>query len=128
MSASQRGTDVPSIRVLLGVLPATERNAISEAVDSLTDVEVVGVAERPAELLRAAGALDADVVVVATVAGGLPGIATHLIDQYPDIRVLAVTGAGTALSYRLRPQLDEVSCATPDELAAALRASDGLDM
>ena len=119
---------MPSIRVLLGALPATVRNAISAAVDGWADVEVVGIADRPAELLRAAGALDADVVVVATVAGGLPGIATHLIDQYPEIRVLAVTGAGTALSYRLRPQLDEVSFATPDELAAAIRASDGLDM
>jgi len=119
---------VSPIRVLLGALPPAVRNAVSEAVGSRADVEVVGAADRPAELLRAAGALDADVVVVATVAGELPGVATHLVDQYPDIRVLAVTGAGTALSYRLRPQLDEVSCATPDELAAAIRAADGLDM
>ncbi|MEU4713989.1 hypothetical protein AB0F73_10115 [Micromonospora purpureochromogenes] len=119
---------MPSIRVLLGALPTTVRDAVSDAVGGQADVELIGVAAGPSELLRAASALRADVVVVAAVAGALPGVATHLLDQHPDIRVLAVTGAGTALSYRLRPHLVEFACSTPAELAAAIRANEDPDM
>ncbi|MEV0429647.1 hypothetical protein [Micromonospora sp. NPDC050495] len=105
-------------------MATTVRDAVLRAVEEQADLEVVGVAADPWELLQAAGAQAADVVVVPAPAGGLPGVATHLLDQYPGIRVLAVTGAGTAVSYRLRPQLVEVAWATPAELAAAIRADD----
>lgn len=118
---------VPAIRILLGGVATTVRDAVLRAVKEQVDLEVVGVAADPWELLQAAGALAADVVVVPAPAGGLPGVATHLLDQYPGIRVLAVTGAGTAVSYRLRPQLVEVAWATPAELAAAIRADDEAD-
>jgi DNA-binding NarL/FixJ family response regulator len=115
---------VHSIRVLLGALPTTVRNAVSDAVIRQTDVELLGFAERPSELLHAAGTLRADVVVVETVDGRLPGIASHLVDQYPDIRVLAVTPeARTALIYTLRPHVDTVTGEKPEDLAAAIRAT-----
>ena len=81
---------------------------------------MVGVETQRSELLRAAGERQADVVIVAATAAGLPGVASHLVDQYPEIRVLAVTGTGTAWRYRLRPCLDEVGCRTAEEWAAAI--------
>jgi hypothetical protein len=108
-------------------LTTTVRDAVFRAVGGQADLEVVGVAAGPSELLCAAGQLRADVVVVEAGAGSLPGVATHLVDQYPGIRVLAVTGMGTALSYRLRPQLVEFACSTPAELAAAIRADEDPD-
>ena len=116
---------MPSIRVLLGALPPALRAAVSAAIDGRADMVVVGVETRPSELLWAAGELRADVVVVAAAAGELPGVATHLLDQHPDLRVLAVAGTGTAWCYRLRPRLDEVRCRTAAEMGAAIRAEGG---
>jgi predicted glycosyltransferase len=119
--------EVPTIRVLLGALPEDVRNTISQAASGGGDLELVGVVTRPVELLAAAGALAADVVVVAAVAGALPGIATHLVDQHPAIRVIAVTGGEAALSFRLRPCLDQVRCTTTEELVEAIRGDDNDD-
>jgi DNA-binding NarL/FixJ family response regulator len=121
---SQRGIEVPTIRVLLGSLPENVRQTISQAISARPELELAGVFTSPLELLAAAGELRADVVVVAAVAGALPGIATHLVDQFPDIRVLAVTGGETALSFRLRPCLDLVRCTTADELAEVIRGEE----
>ncbi|MEU4217132.1 hypothetical protein [Actinoplanes sp. NPDC026623] len=105
-------------------MPTTVRKTVSDTTDRQADVEVVGFFTRPSELLHAAGDLRADVVVVAAVDGELPGIATHLLDQYPDLWVLAVTSeARTALIYTARPRVERIAGATPDDLAAALRAN-----
>ncbi|WP_203840677.1 hypothetical protein [Winogradskya humida] len=103
------------------------RHTISQAISGRPGLELIGVFTRPVELLAAAGELRADVVVVAAEAGGLPGIATHLVDQFPDIRVLAVTGGGTALSFRLEPCLREVRCTTTGELAEVIRGVESDD-
>jgi len=115
---------VHSVRVLLSALPAVVRDAVSDAAVRQAGLEVVGVADPPSLLLEAAGALRADVVVVATVDGELPGIASHLLDQYPDIRVVGVSADGRrALVHRLSPHTLEVAGATPAELAEAIRAT-----
>lgn len=113
-----------SVRVLLGVLPDGVRAAVTEVVVAEPDIDVVGFAATPVGLLCGAGRLGADVVLLATVDGGLPGVATHLLDQYPHIRVVAVAPeARSALIYALRPGLDTVSGSSPAELTAALRAA-----
>jgi threonine dehydratase len=115
---------VHSVRVLLGVLPDRVHHAVSEVIVGEPDIDMVGVAATPSGLLRAAGALHADVVVVATVDGGLPGVATHLVDQYPDIRVVAVAPeGGSALIYALRPHLDTFLGSSVAELAKEIRAA-----
>jgi DNA-binding NarL/FixJ family response regulator len=111
------------VRVLFGVLPAGLQAAVSEAVAQEPDIDVVGVAATPTELLLAAGTLRADVAVIAAADDELPGVATHLLDQYPDIRVVAVAPeADAALLYSLRPRLDRFS-GSPLELAKAIRAA-----
>ena len=112
-----------SVRALVGDLPEALRNAVTDVIVREPDTDLVGYAATPFELLRAAGTLDADVVVVATVDGALPGVATHLVDQYPDIRVVAIAPEGaTTLTYALRPRIDVFSGSSLAELAKAIRA------
>lgn len=113
-----------SVRVLVGALPEGLRQVVDEVVVREPDIDVVGVAGSPSGLLRAAGTLRADVVVVAAVDGALPGVATHLLDQFPDIRVVAVAPeARAALMYAMRPRLDEFYGSSPAELANTIRAA-----
>jgi hypothetical protein len=113
---------VHSVRVLFGDLPADLHDAVSEVVAGEPDFELVGVAAKPSALLYAAGTLRADVVVVAAAGGEMPGVATHLLDQYPGIRVVAVAPqAGTALVYALAPRVDRFTGSSPAELVRALR-------
>jgi threonine dehydratase len=115
---------VHSVRVLIGALPAPLQEAVSAVVARDPHIELVGLAATPSELLAAAGELDAEVVVVATVDSALPGVATHLLDQYPDIRVVAVAPEGSAaLVYSLQPHTDRFSGSSVAGLAESIRAA-----
>jgi DNA-binding NarL/FixJ family response regulator len=114
------------VRVLLGALPTWFHSALTESVRSRADLEVVGVAIQPTELLLDAGARQADVVLVAMADGGVPGIASHLLDQYPHIKVLAVAFDGQeVLLYSLRPQIVRVPTPSLEELITTIRTLAG---
>jgi chemotaxis response regulator CheB len=115
---------VPMVRVLLGGLPTLLHHAVSGAIHSQIDIEVVGVAIQPTALLLAAGELRPDVVVVGTVGGDLPGVASHLVDQYPHITVLAIAPDGRqGLIYALRPQVERIDTSSTAELLRTIRAA-----
>ena len=112
------------VRVLVGSLPHGLQDTVNKVLVGMPDIEATVVATNPSGLLRAAGTLRADVVVVAAVDGDLPGLATHLVDQYPDIRVVAVTPEGrTALTYALQPRVDRYAGPNFAELARTMRAA-----
>lgn len=97
---------MPTVRILLGALPTSLQSAVAEVIRSHHDLEVVGAVPQPSELLLAAGLLRADVVVVGAAGDGLPGVATHLLDQYPHIKVVAVAPEGRQiLVCALRPHI-----------------------
>jgi DNA-binding NarL/FixJ family response regulator len=122
--AFAKEADVPMVRVLLGGLPTSLHRAVSGAIRSQIDIEVVGVAIQPTALLLAAGELRPDVVVVGMVGGGLPGIASHLLDQYPHITVLAIAPDGRqGLIYALRPQVERIDTSSTAELLRTIRAA-----
>jgi len=111
------------VRVLFGALPATLHATLSEAIRSQADIEVVGVASQPTTLLVAAGTLRADIVVVAMVDCGLPGIASHLLDQYPQIWVVAVASDGRqAVVSAMRPHVEHIAGPSPTDLVRAMRS------
>jgi len=116
------------VRVLFGALPTALHTALSEAIGSQRDIEVVGVASRPTLLLLEAETLRADVVVVAAVGHVLPGIASHLLDQYPHLRVMAVTSDGRqALVSEMRPHVEHIAVSSAADLVRAMRALGELD-
>jgi len=115
---------VHSVRVLFGALPESLRDALVEVISQESDIELLGVCDGTSLLLSMAGELRADVVVLGAADGGLPGVATHLVDQYPDIRVVAVAPEGrAALVYGLQPRIDTFSGSSPAELAKPIRAA-----
>jgi DNA-binding NarL/FixJ family response regulator len=123
-SAFAKEADVRPVRVLLGDLPTLLHNTVSGAIRSHVELEVVGVAIQPTALLLAAGALRPDVVVLAMVGGGLPGVATHLLDQYPQLRVLAIApDARHGILCALRPHADRVETSSMADLVDAIRAA-----
>jgi chemotaxis response regulator CheB len=109
---------------VLGDLPTSLHDTVSGAIRAHIDLKVVGVAVQPTALLLAAGALRPDVVVLALAGGGLPGLATHLLDQYPRLCVLALEpGARQGLRYALRPCIDRVETSSSAELVRALKSA-----
>lgn len=111
------------VRVLFGALPAALHTTLSEAIRSQQDIEVVGVASRPSSLLLEAGTLRANIVVVATAGCVLPGIASHLLDQYPHLRVVAVTPDGRqALVSVMRPYVEHIAVPSPANLVRGMRS------
>jgi len=109
------------VRVLFGTLPAPLHAALSEAISSQTDIEMVGVAIRPTSLLVEAGVLGADIVVVALSGAAPPGVTSHLLDQYPHIRVVAVAPDGRqALVSGMRPYVEHITDASPAGLVHAM--------
>jgi hypothetical protein len=115
---------VVGVRVLLGDLPPAICAAFSAATRPRRDIEMVGVVAGPAELLLAAGLLHADVLVVSMVGDGLPGVASHLLDQYPHVTVLAVAPDGRrALRCARRPGTESIALAGPADLVQAVRSA-----
>lgn len=93
------------LRVLVGSLPHGLQDTVNEVLASMPDIEATAVATNPSGLLHAAGTLRADVVVVATVDGDVPGLATHLLDQKEKhLQVDGIAGPITwpALSVTVR--------------------------
>jgi hypothetical protein len=92
------------------------------AIDAHAGFELAGIVYRPSELLSAAER--ADVAVVAAEDGAVPGIASHLLDQYPDLTVLALLPDDRGvLLHALRPQTVELAGIGPAALATAITAA-----
>lgn len=113
------------VRILFGALPPSLEGDVIDLIYSQADIEVVGVAIHPTELLLAAGSLDVDAVVVgAAPDGGPPGIASHLLDQYPHLRVLAVASDGRqVLLCDLQSRVVRIPTASPQELARTIQTA-----
>ena len=53
----------------------------------------------------------------------LPGIASHLLDQYPHLRVVAVTSDGRqVLVSVMRPYVEHIAVPSPADLVRAMRS------
>jgi len=88
------GTEGPlavlRIRILLAA-PADMRVELNRSLAGADDVEVVGDAAGTMEILLATGDLRPDVVVLPMIDDDVPGVATHLLSEYPDVKILCVT-------------------------------------
>jgi DNA-binding NarL/FixJ family response regulator len=111
------------IRVLLAVPPAL-RDAFTEVLANADDIHLHAVGIDALEVLLATGALRADVVVILMERGEVPGIASHLVAEYPHVKVLGVTGdARLAMLYELQPRLVSLGEISPSGLLSAIRTA-----
>jgi DNA-binding NarL/FixJ family response regulator len=112
------------IRILLAQLQGMLRDVVLQLLDGQADMTVVDDVDDPIDTLLAAGRTHADVVVLGMEDDELPGVASHLLDEYPHLKVLAITPDGRrAFLYELRPELVALGEASPDLLLQAIRAA-----
>jgi DNA-binding NarL/FixJ family response regulator len=108
-------------RVLLAGLPAL-RDVLDHVLDAADGIELVGTTAEPSQILLATGQSKPDVVVVEIEGHELPGIATHLLAEYPDLKVLGVThDIRRALLYELRARLVPLGPLSPRGLVVVIK-------
>ncbi len=81
-----------NVRVLLANRPRMLRESLRGMLERQADIEVTAVAPDPVELLAEVGRTEAEVVLVTLPeSGGDPGICSHLLAQYPELLVIALS-------------------------------------
>ena len=81
-----------NVRVLLANRPRMLRESLRLMLESQGDIDVATAAPDPVELLAAVDRTDAEVVLVTLPeSGGDPGICSHLLAQYPELLVIALS-------------------------------------
>ncbi len=112
------------IRVLLAEMPQMLRDAFTQLVAGQPDMELVGDLADPLGLLLAVGQTRTDAVIVGLHDSEFPGICSHLLSEYPHIKVVGVTADGrNACLYELRPQMRPIGEASPRGVLDAIRAA-----
>lgn len=93
------------IRVLLVAIPPMLAELVSQIVAEQPDMEVVGEVTGGVDSLVAVGWSDANVVILALENSEPPGLSSHLLAEYPHIKVLALGRDGQrAFLYEYRQQ------------------------
>lgn len=109
------GEEAVPIRVLVANLSGVLQHLVKELIEQQTDMQLTGEVQGTIEVLEAAGE-NVDIVVHgAEHPYPLPGICSHLLSEYPNLRILVVAPSGEeAVLYWLglrRQQLRKVSSA-----------------
>jgi DNA-binding NarL/FixJ family response regulator len=111
------------IRILLAQIPRVLQETLGNALSRQPDM-IVTRAGNHVEVLLAAGETRADVVVIGMEDTEPPGIASHLLEEYPSLRIIVVDlGDQRALLYELRPELVPIGKATSAQLPSIIRAA-----
>ena len=83
------------IRVLLATLPPLVSGLLTHLIQGQTDMEVVDAVSEPVQLLLAVKDTRAQVVIVPLPGSGeIPGICSHLLAEFPDLLILALSLSG----------------------------------
>lgn len=113
------------IRILLTNLPRMLQDVLERVLADQDDMELVGYVADPIEVLLIATAREIEVVILG-VEDGLPGVASHLLEERPQLKILAVSPDGRrAFLYHLQPYMVPIGELSPDGLVDAIRAAVG---
>lgn len=113
-----------TVRVLLGNRPRMLRESLLNALGRYADVEVELAEPDPVELLAAVEETAADVVVITLPeSGDDPGLASHLLHEYPGLLVIAISAADqSAYVYRQVITKDVLEPLSEANLLTAIRS------
>jgi DNA-binding NarL/FixJ family response regulator len=111
------------VKVLLANRPEALRTGLATLLQKQSDIEVVGTVLDPIELLVAVGDTQADVVVVTLPdSGEMPGICSHLLHEYPQLLILALSSARTrACIYRRAITVEPLADISDEGILSAMR-------
>ena len=112
---------MPPLRILLACPLMAKIDLWKIILDQDPEVELVGEADGPVDALVKAGDAQADVVVIDLPSSGNdPGLYSHLLEENPRLKVIAISQDGSrAIKYErgiLRRHLGETSPETLKEL------------
>src|SRR6266568_9431265 len=112
-----------SVKVLVANRPEALRTGLATLLQRQSDIEVVGTVLDPIELLVAVGDTQADVVVVTLPdSGEMPGICSHLLHEYPQLLILALSSARTrACIYRQAITVEPLADISDEGILTAVR-------
>jgi DNA-binding NarL/FixJ family response regulator len=112
-----------SVKVLLANGPEALPIGLATLLQQQSDIEVVGTVVDPVELLVAVGDTRADVVVVTLPdSGEMPGICSHLLHEYPQLLILALSSARTrACVYRQAITVEPLADISDEGILTAVR-------
>ena len=111
------------VKVLLANGPEALRTSLATFLQQQSDIEIVGTVLDPIELLVAVEDTQADVVVVTLPdTGEMPGICSHLLHEYPQLLILALSPDRTrACVYRQTITVEPLADISDEGILAALR-------
>jgi len=110
------------IRVLLADMPSMLRERFKQVIANQPDMQAVGDVTTSFELLLATGKTRADVVILGVQGAALPGICSHLLNEYPHVKILGVNAdTGTAFLWEVCARMVPVAEASAEGLISAVR-------
>lgn len=109
-----------ALKVLMVDVPSGLRDLLQEEIERLDDMEIVGEAFDPIDLLLTAHESEAEVVIMGHPhADRLPGICTHLLTEFPFLLILVISTIDEcAFLYQRKITREEVSYTLPEDLIA----------
>jgi DNA-binding NarL/FixJ family response regulator len=110
------------IRVVLAEMPPILRDVLARTLADQPDMVLVGELGTSMELILAAGETRADVVILGLDDAEFPGVASHLLGEYPHLKFLGVSADGrNAYLCELRPWKVRLMDVSPQGLVGAIR-------
>jgi|SRR5271165_5552658 len=86
---------MPTVKILLGDVPTEWRSILSELAEEDDEIQIIGEALDPVDILVKVKNLKVNVVVLSqTPEGGEPGICSHILLEYPNLPLILVPLAG----------------------------------
>jgi DNA-binding NarL/FixJ family response regulator len=112
-----------AVKVLLANRPEALRISLATLLQQQSDIEVVDTVLDLIELLIAVEDTQADVVVVTLPdSGEIPGICSHLLYEYPQLLILALSSARTrACVYRQAITVEPLADISDEGILTAVR-------
>jgi hypothetical protein len=110
------------IKVLLTQLPSTIQEALEDVLSRQPDMRVAKAGNHM-EVLIAAGETQADVVILETERSEPPGIGSHLLAEYPHLKIVLIAARGQRyVLYQLQQETRRLGEASSEELVDIIRA------
>lgn len=109
-----------AVKILMVDVPDDLRSLLEDVIARQANMEVIGEAFDPIDLLVTVNETEADVVIMGhPEAEKMPGICTHLLTEFPILLILIISTIDQrAFLYERKIRQEEVSYTIPEDLIA----------